>query len=189
MSMTTSMSRLRLCLFPPSTTAPNFVTTRLNAAKLDYAQRVNEVTMMPSFSPSPAPPFCGHQPAFLSNEKDDLSSTSSFYGLAFTEDLCSFHSRQTGPDLIKYIPHRSFYFVALRLRYHLRRSAVSLVILTRLIVARIRKIFILPGADKPPEANTKKNVRETRTGGKAPHERKRETHGENSFNDGTVSRS
>lgn len=35
-----------------------------------------------------------------------MPSTSSFYGLAFTEDLCSFHSRQTGPDLIKYSSSR-----------------------------------------------------------------------------------
>jgi len=74
----------------------------LNVAKLDYAQRVNEVTMMPSFSPSPAPSILRSSTRVLSNEKDDLPSTSSFYGLAFTEDLCSFHSRQTGPDLIKY---------------------------------------------------------------------------------------
>lgn len=58
--------------------------------------------MMPErFSPSPAPPFRGHQPArplslSLSNEKDDLLSTSSFricshaserrYSFPFTTD-------------------------------------------------------------------------------------------------------
>lgn len=35
-----------------------------------------------------------------------MPSTSSFYGLAFTEDLCSFHARQTGSDLIKYSSSR-----------------------------------------------------------------------------------
>lgn len=104
-----------------------------------------------------------------------MPSTSSFYGFAFTEDLCSFHSRQTGPDLIKY---SSSQLLFLGVAVAMSPPSVCCVLRNSDQVDRGEntEIFILLGTDKPPEANTKKNVRETRTGGRAPHEQKRETH-------------
>lgn len=87
-----------------STTAPNFVTARLNAAKLDYAQRVNEITMMPSFSPSPALPFCGHQPAVQVTRRTICCRARPF--MILLSQRISSHSRQTDSDLIKYSSSR-----------------------------------------------------------------------------------